>query len=95
MGPGYCRNTSPGNKDAIARIFRCSRILWLSGLGKLSKPWTEATKAEEVEPVRWGPKREKAFQAIKGALASAPSLGSLDYSKPFKLFVPAESLLKS
>uniref|UniRef100_A0A8C0F621 Uncharacterized protein n=1 Tax=Bubo bubo TaxID=30461 RepID=A0A8C0F621_BUBBB len=32
-------------------------------------------RAEEAEPVRWGPEREKAFQAMKGALASAPALG--------------------
>ena len=40
-----------------------------------------------MEPVRWGPERQKAFQAMKGALASAPALGLLDYSKSFQLFV--------
>lgn len=41
------------------------------------------TKAENVEPVQWGPDTEKAFQAIKGALALALALGSPDYSKAF------------
>lgn len=50
---------------------------------------TEATKAEEVELIRWGPEKEKAFQAMKGALASASALGLPDYSRPFELFVHA------
>jgi len=57
------------------------------GLGELNISLTEATKAEEGKPIYWGPEQEKAFQAIKGALASAPALGLLDYSKTFELFV--------
>jgi len=60
---------------------------WIPGPGELSKPWTEATKAEELVCIRWGPEREKAFQAMEGALAPAPSLGLPDYSKSFELFV--------
>lgn len=60
---------------------------WVPGLGELSKPLTEATKVEDVEPLQWGPEREKAFQTIKGTLASAPALGLPDFSKSFELFV--------
>lgn len=38
---------------------------------------------EDVEPVQWGPETEKAFQAIKGALAFDLALGLADYSKAF------------
>lgn len=57
-------------------------------LGELTKPLTEATRNEEAEPVAWGPEREQAFKAIKGALASAPALGLPDNAKPFNLYVP-------
>ena len=89
-GQGYCRNTSTSNKETTARIFRHSRILQTldtRARGVKSKPLTEATKTEKVESIWWGPEREKAFQAIKGALTSALALGLPDYSKPFELFV--------
>lgn len=35
----------------------------------------------------WGEKEQKAFDAIKLALMSAPALGLLDVTKPFHLFV--------
>ncbi|KAK4823006.1 hypothetical protein QYF61_024808 [Mycteria americana] len=65
---------------------RCQRTLDTGATGVKSKLLTEATKAEEVEPICWSPEREKAFQAIKGVLVSAPALGLPDYPKPFELF---------
>ncbi|KAK4807566.1 LOW QUALITY PROTEIN: hypothetical protein QYF61_003355 [Mycteria americana] len=88
MGPGYCRNTSTGNKQLrgfLGAVGYC--ISWILGLRELSKPLRDTTKAEEVQPIQWGPEREKACQAIKGVLAPAPALGFLDYSKFFELFV--------
>lgn len=88
--PGYCRNTSTSNKETSVRIFKHTKILQTLDTGvreEESKPWTEATKAEEVETIHWGPEREAAFQAVKGALTCAPVLGLLDYSKSFELFV--------
>uniref|UniRef100_A0A8C4P4X8 Reverse transcriptase/retrotransposon-derived protein RNase H-like domain-containing protein n=1 Tax=Dromaius novaehollandiae TaxID=8790 RepID=A0A8C4P4X8_DRONO len=41
----------------------------------------------EIEPLAWGPEREKAFTSVKKALVSAPALGLPDYSKLFELFV--------
>uniref|UniRef100_A0A8C0AZV2 Reverse transcriptase/retrotransposon-derived protein RNase H-like domain-containing protein n=1 Tax=Buteo japonicus TaxID=224669 RepID=A0A8C0AZV2_9AVES len=41
---------------------------------------------EEVEPIKWGPEREKAFRILKGALLKAPASGIPDYTKPFKLY---------
>ena len=46
----------------------------------------EATRNEEVEPIAWGPEREKAFQTLKTALLNTPALGLPDYIKPFKLY---------
>lgn len=57
--------------------------LWIPGLGELMKPLTEVTKDEEIEPMTWGLEQEKAFRAIKGALASATALGLPNYIKPF------------
>uniref|UniRef100_A0A8C8AT93 Reverse transcriptase/retrotransposon-derived protein RNase H-like domain-containing protein n=1 Tax=Otus sunia TaxID=257818 RepID=A0A8C8AT93_9STRI len=52
----------------------------------LRHPW-HCLGWDEVEPLRWGPEREKAFHAMTGALASSPALGLPDYSKFFELFV--------
>ena len=60
---------------------------WIPGLGELTNPLTETTRSEEVERIMWGPEREKAFKAVKRALASAPTLGLPDYKKPFNLYV--------
>lgn len=59
---------------------------WIPGFSDIAKPLNEAMKYEEVEPIAWGPEREKAFCALKGALMQAPALGLPDYSKPFKLY---------
>lgn len=53
-GPGYCRNTLTSNKEMSVRIFKHSKILQTLDtgvLGEVSKPWTEAAKAEEVETI--------------------------------------------
>ena len=51
---------------------------WIPGLGEFTKALAEATQNEEAEPTAWGPEREQAFRAMKGALASAPALGLPD-----------------
>uniref|UniRef100_A0A663MKB2 Reverse transcriptase/retrotransposon-derived protein RNase H-like domain-containing protein n=1 Tax=Athene cunicularia TaxID=194338 RepID=A0A663MKB2_ATHCN len=43
----------------------------------------KAEPIKEVEPICWGPEKEKSFQAMNGSLA----LGLPDYSKTFELFV--------
>ncbi|KFR10032.1 hypothetical protein N306_10444, partial [Opisthocomus hoazin] len=59
---------------------------WIPGFSEIAKPLHEATRNEEVKPITWGSKREKAFRTLKNALLNAPALGLPDYSKPFKLY---------
>uniref|UniRef100_A0A663FFW8 Reverse transcriptase/retrotransposon-derived protein RNase H-like domain-containing protein n=1 Tax=Aquila chrysaetos chrysaetos TaxID=223781 RepID=A0A663FFW8_AQUCH len=59
---------------------------WILGFNEIAKPLPEATRNEEVEPIEWGPEREKAFRILKGALLKAPALGIPYYTKPFKLY---------
>lgn len=60
---------------------------WIPVLGEITKPLTEAKTNEEVEAIAWCPGRQQASKTIKGALASAPTLGLPDYTKPFNLYV--------
>jgi hypothetical protein len=48
----------------------------------LAKPFSEATKWGEQEPMVWGEEQEKAFKEIKRALTNAPALGLPDVMKP-------------
>jgi hypothetical protein len=52
-----------------------------------AKPFHEATKRREWEPMVWGEKQEKAFKKIKRALTNIPALGLPDVMKPFFLNV--------
>lgn len=53
----------------------------------MSRPLYEATKGGDREPFLWDEPQRKAFRQLKEALISAPTLGLLDLTKPFILYV--------
>lgn len=59
--------------------------LWIPRFVELAKPLYEAMK--ENETFIWMERQEKAFNEIKQALLTAPSLGLPDVTKPFHLYV--------
>ncbi|XP_060030072.1 uncharacterized protein LOC132533194 [Erinaceus europaeus] len=63
--------------------------LWIPGFAELAKPLYTATGGGDT-PLKWTEMEERAFQALKESLVSAPALGLPDLNKPFQLFV-AES----
>jgi hypothetical protein len=52
---------------------------------ELAQPLYEVTRESEL--FTWTEDQEKAFAKIKQALLSAPTLGLLNITKPFHLFV--------
>nr|AEF12610.1 pol protein [Porcine endogenous retrovirus B] len=59
--------------------------LWIPGFATLAAPLYPLTK--EKGEFSWAPEHQKAFDAIKKALLSAPALALPDVTKPFTLYV--------
>lgn len=60
--------------------------LWILNFAVLAKPFFEATKGKEKEPMEWRMEQGCAFQILKKELQVAPVLGLPNLAKPFELY---------
>lgn len=80
-------DTGPNHSQTSERVFGDSWILQTvdPGVCDLSSPTLPANQRKRG--FSWAPEHQKAFDAIKKALLSAPALALPDVTKPFTLYV--------
>lgn len=84
--------STPKTPYQVRGFFGSARFcrIWIPGLADIAKLLYVATRGP-LESFVWTEGHQKAFDALKKALISAPALGLADVTKPFHLFVDERS----
>ena len=62
--------------------------IWIPRYSQIAQPLFELLTGPEENPVNWTEKQQEAFEKLRLAITSAPTLGLPDLTKPFTLYVP-------
>ncbi|XP_053473735.1 uncharacterized protein LOC128603132 [Ictalurus furcatus] len=84
----YPRPTSKKQVRAFLGLARYYRR-FVPNFSAVASPLSDLTKKGQPDRVRWSADAERAFQALKGALTSAPVLRNPDFDLPFTVHTDA------